>query len=75
VHGDLRISPWVNREVLARRGAVLVWDETGATPQLPEPLRAAFPTAQVQPLLTLPRLTRARVAPAVVGYAFVPPRP
>jgi 4-amino-4-deoxy-L-arabinose transferase-like glycosyltransferase len=72
-HGERRLSPWIDPADLDRRGVVLIW-EGPATPGLPENLKAAFPRAELQPPLTLQRQTLHRRSPAVVNYAFVPPR-
>jgi 4-amino-4-deoxy-L-arabinose transferase-like glycosyltransferase len=71
-HGDLALSPWIDRADLDRRGIVLLWEGTDA---LPENLKAAFPRAALQPPLVLPRQTLAGRKPATVSYAFVRPRP
>jgi dolichyl-phosphate-mannose-protein mannosyltransferase len=73
VHGDLTLSPWVDPADLRRRGAVLVWEGEGGA--VPERWRAAFPGAEVQPPLVLPRQTRWPVRPARIELAIVPPRP
>jgi hypothetical protein len=74
VSADPALSPWVDVADLRRRGGVLVWGE-GEASAPPERFRAAFPDAEVQPPLSLPRLTRAKVRPVYVGFAIVPPRP
>jgi Dolichyl-phosphate-mannose-protein mannosyltransferase len=74
VSADPALSPWVDVAELRRRGGVLVWGE-GEAETPPARFRAAFPDAEVQPPLTLPRQTRAKVRPVHVGYAIVPPRP
>jgi hypothetical protein len=40
-----------------------------------EALRATFGDLRPEPPLTLPRQTLAPVRPALIYYAFVPPRP
>lgn len=75
VHGDPGLSPWIDRADLARRGAVLVWEQGPGAPEFPEGARALYPQAEIQPLLVVPRQTLHAVRPAIVGYAFVPPRP
>ncbi len=73
VHGDPRLSPWIDMADLDRRGAVLVWQ--AATPVLPGNLLTTFPRAQIQPPLVLPRQTFYPRSPEIIYYAFVPPRP
>ena len=75
VHGDPRLSPWVDPADLKRRGAAIVWEQGPGAPDFPEALRALYPQAEIQPLLTVPRQTLRAGRPAVIGYAFVPPRP
>lgn len=73
VHGDLRLSPWVDAGDLRRRGAVLVWEGEGGA--VPEPWRAAFPGAEIQPPLVLRRQAWWPVRPARIEFAILPPRP
>jgi hypothetical protein len=54
---------------------VLVWEPRPGDTGLPANLRATFPRAELQPPLTLPRQTLGPVRPAIIHYAFVPPRP
>jgi 4-amino-4-deoxy-L-arabinose transferase-like glycosyltransferase len=72
VHGNPRLSPWIDPEDLDRRGAVLVWE--AAAPGLPEQLRIAFPRAQMQRPLVLPRQTLYPRTPATIHFAIAPPR-
>lgn len=75
IHGDPRLSPWIDRADLDRRGAVFVWEPPPGETGLPASLRAAFPRAELQTTLRLPRQTlNPRVRPAVIGYAVLPPR-
>jgi len=76
VKGDVGFSPWIDAGDLDRRGAVLIWQP--ADEAFPENLKQAFPHAELQPPLTLPRqrsFARAPRSPIVVHYALVPPRP
>jgi hypothetical protein len=75
VHGNPALSPWIDMADVRRRGAVLVWEPWPGETGLPENLRATFPRAELQPPLVLPRKMLARVKPAVIHYAFVPPQP
>jgi 4-amino-4-deoxy-L-arabinose transferase-like glycosyltransferase len=73
VHGDLRISPWIDAADLRRRGGVLIWQ--GENPsELPQ-WRASFGPFTVEPPLMLLRRTLAKVKPEQVTYALIPPRP
>jgi hypothetical protein len=73
VHGNLALSPWIEPADLDRRGAVLIW--ASASPALPDNVRQAYPHAQLQPPLVLPRQTLYPRSPAIIHYALVPPRP
>jgi hypothetical protein len=75
VHGNPALSPWIDMADVERRGAVLAWEAPPADNALPENLRLTFPRAELQPPLVLPRRTLFAVAPAVIHYAVVPPRP
>lgn len=73
-HGEPKLAPWVDMSDLARRGAVLVWEE-GHLQARPEEWRRTFGRLELQPTLVLARQTWHPVAPARVIYAFVPPQP
>ena len=75
VHGDPRLSPWIDMADVERRGAVLVWQPRPGETGLPANLRATFPRAELQPPLVLPRQTLHPRSPVVVVYAFVWPNP
>ncbi|MCC6890199.1 MAG: glycosyltransferase family 39 protein [Hyphomicrobiales bacterium] len=75
VHGELRYSPWIDPWDLERHGAVLIWQPVAATPELPENIRRAFPRAELQPRLRLPRMTPRARGHLVVDYAIIPPNP
>jgi hypothetical protein len=74
VHGDPKLSPWIDMNDLRRRGGILVWEEghLGATL---DAWRAAFGDFDLQPTLVLARQTWHPVKPARIVYAFVPPQP
>jgi len=73
-HGDPKLAPWVDMADLARRGAVIVWEE-GLFRTRPEEWGASFGALDIQPPLVLARQTwNKKVAPAHIHYAFVPPR-
>lgn len=74
VHGDLKISPWIDPEALRRKGAVLVWQE-GLLGMDLDKLRATFGDLEVQQELDLPRQSWHPVSPDRIFYAFVPPQP
>jgi hypothetical protein len=74
VHGQPALSPWVDLDDLRRRGSVVVWGE-GEIGVPPARFATAFPGAQLQPPLVVPRQTRFPVRPVRVNYAIVPPRP
>jgi len=74
-HGSPKLAPWVDMSDLARRGVVLVWEETHLSAQ-PEEWRETFGPLNIEPPVVLARQTwNKKVAPARILYAFVPPRP
>ena len=84
VNGELGLSPWIDAADLDRRGAVLLWQPPDDKAELPENIKRAFPRAELQPPLTLPRqhaLSPARgtrllrLHPAAPGDRCPPPRP
>ena len=75
VHGLPALSPWIDPADLDRRGAVFLWEAPDAATGLPDNIKAAFPRAELQPPLTLPRQTLYPRMPAVVNYAVLLPRP
>jgi len=74
VQGQPALSPWVDLDDLRRRGSVIIWGE-GEIGVPPARFAAAFPGAQLQPPLVVPRQTSFPVRPVHVHYAIVPPRP
>jgi hypothetical protein len=74
VNGDLAISPWIDAADLDRRGAVLIWQPPDNKLEIPENISRAFPRAELQPPLFLPRRTLFRNAQDPVHYVFIPPR-
>jgi hypothetical protein len=73
VNGELRLSPWVDPADLERRGAVLLWQPPDDKTPMPQNIRRAFPRAELQPPLYLPRRTLFRSSRDLVHYAIVPP--
>jgi hypothetical protein len=75
VHADPGLSPWVDRDDLKKRGAVLVWEDGQADAATLARWQATYPNLELQPPLILPRQTLRPTRPARVYVAFVPPRP
>ena len=78
VHADLAISPWIDRDDLRRRGAVLVWEDGQVEAAALAQLRLDYPGLDVQEPIVLPRqvfVARGAVQPVRVHFAIVPPRP
>lgn len=75
VHADPALSPWIDRDDLKKKGAVLVWEDGQADEARIAQWRAAFPGFDLQPPLILPRGTLVPTRPARVYVAIVPPRP
>jgi len=77
VHADPGLSPWVDRDELRRRGAVIVWEDGQIDAAALAQLRSDYPGLDVQETLTLPRQTfvsRGSLKPVRVHFAIVPPR-
>lgn len=76
LHGEFRISPWIDREDFERRGGILVWQPRPTEKdRLPDNIKRAFPRAELQPALLLPRQTLFPGRRDLVQYAIIPPRP
>jgi len=77
MEGDAAISPWINLSDLQKSGGVVVWCIHCGTRAIsddePDYLKKEFPHNEVQPPLTLKRMTFADVSPVVVGWAIIPP--
>jgi hypothetical protein len=73
VHGEPRLSPWVDPVDLEHRGAVLVWEARDLDEGVPDNLKSTFPGAELQPPLMLPRITLYPRNPVIVRYAYVRP--
>ena len=68
-----RYSPWTSDEDLKRRGGVILWDCRRRGDLLPAKLRGRFRTAEVLDPLTISHQTGAKIPPARIGIAIVPP--
>ena len=78
VHADVTLSPWIDRDDLKRRGAVLVWEDGQVDAAGLARMRSNFPGLDVQEPISLPRqsfVARGSLAPVRVHIALVPPRP
>ena len=73
IDDDAAKSPWAPDGLKKAAGAVIVWsvDKEGAA--LPPRYAVQNPTARVVEIVALPYQTRARLAPARLGIAIVPP--
>jgi len=70
IDGEWWKSPWITPARIERQGAVLIWSADGGEPA---GMAANFPFAIVQPTITLQYLTNAKVPPARIEWAIVPP--
>jgi 4-amino-4-deoxy-L-arabinose transferase-like glycosyltransferase len=78
VHADPAKSPWIDRDDLRKRGAVLVWEDGQIEAAQLAQLRLDYPGLKVQEPIVLPRqvfVSRGPVHPVRVHFAVVPPRP
>jgi 4-amino-4-deoxy-L-arabinose transferase-like glycosyltransferase len=71
--GDPAASPWIDMAALRQRGALLVWDSTRDDDRLTGVLQERFPTMAMQPPLTLPWATGARLPPLRLSWAVLYP--
>jgi hypothetical protein len=74
VHGDLQLSPWIDKDALRRHGAIVLWED-GLLEDNLKTWRSTFGDLDIQPVLVLPRQTWFPVRPDRIVYAFVPPHP
>lgn len=70
--GDRFKSPWITNARIKQFGAVLLWSGKSTAKN---PLMSEFPAARLQATLVLPFITGARVPPATIGWAILPPGP
>jgi hypothetical protein len=78
VHADPSLSPWIDRADLARRGAVLVWEDGQVDDRGLAEMRSTYPGLDVQEPISLARqslVARDKLKPVRVHFAIVPPRP
>jgi 4-amino-4-deoxy-L-arabinose transferase-like glycosyltransferase len=75
VHGDPRLSPWIDVSHVRRRGAVFVWQLHPLPDSVAAALKANFPAIEFQAPLMLPPQTRYPLKPVVIGYAVLAPEP
>lgn len=68
-----RYCPWTGDEDLKRRGGVILWDCRRRGDPLPAELRKRFQTAEVLDPLIIAQQTGAKIPPARIGVAIVPP--
>lgn len=68
--GDEFKSPWITNARIEQFGAVLLWSGKST---VQNPLMGEFPAARLQATLVLPYVTGARVPPATIGWAILPP--
>ncbi len=81
INSDPSINTWINPEDVKKKGAILVWcishcNTSGfANPSIqgtPDYIKE-YPGAKIQKPLEIPRQTGAKVPPAKLGWAIVPP--
>ena len=74
VHGDLKLSPWIDPKDLSKRGAIVVLDPGLASDAMRNELSRLFPGAEFQHTLFLPRATLVPRTPFKIDWAIVPPQ-
>src|SRR5262249_31014167 len=75
VHGNPRLSRWIDMADVERHGAILVWLPGPGDTGLPDNIRTTFPRAELQPPLVLPRRTLRPGTPETIHYAIMLPQP
>jgi hypothetical protein len=70
IDADTRKSPWITPELIARGGAVFVWQDSVGVP----PWLGNYPAAQRQPPIELSYVPALRHAPARLGWAILLPK-
>jgi hypothetical protein len=68
--GSTLKSPWITRGRLRQFGAVILWN---AAQVRSGSLLGEFPAAQLQQPIVVPYRTGAKVPPAKIGWAILPP--
>jgi hypothetical protein len=74
VHGDLKLSPWIDPRDLSKRGAIVVLDPGLVSDEMRNELLRLFPGAEFQQTLSLPRATLIPRTPVGIDWAIVPPQ-
>jgi hypothetical protein len=75
VHGDPKLSPWIDMDDLRRRGVVLIWDPRLVGDAGVAQWGATFGPFDVQGSLLFARQTWHSVQPVPISFAFVAPAP
>jgi 4-amino-4-deoxy-L-arabinose transferase-like glycosyltransferase len=78
IGANTEASPWIDPALVTKNGGVIVWCiehcsfGNRRSDELPAYLHD-YPRAEIQPPLTLPRLTSAPIEPVIIGWAILPP--
>ncbi len=67
------LSIWADPDAINREGGVCLWDADHYPQEVPPTLLEEYPTAEIQPIRTIPYATGAKIPPLKLGMAIVPP--
>lgn len=72
---DKKQSDWIDEKAMRQQGAIFTWYITNPKDQhMPKEIKQRFPQAIEVAPQTYPQLTGAKVAPVIIGVAFLPPQ-
>ena len=70
-HGNFEISPWIDPADVRRSGAVFIWQSGVPATEVPPDIQRTFPTAKLQPSLSLESASPYALQPVIVNYVVV----
>ena len=69
-------SPWVTREAIRTKGAIVVWPTTDPTGTPPDDIKASFPDLVPEvPPRSFPRAVQGRLPLMRIGWGVIRPQP
>jgi hypothetical protein len=67
-------TPWVNRQDIENKGAIIVWPTTDTAGRLPPAIKERFPDLVPNVPQSFDRLVQGRLPPVRIGWAVIRPR-
>jgi len=67
------LSTWAEQEDINHEGGICLWDADHYPQGVPPWLLELYPTAEIQPIISFPYSTGAKIPPLKLGMAIVPP--